>query len=99
MPGRNRRAGMFRRPYVGQGRPATLHADSASVHIIAIRSAGVVTCERSSEGSWPRRKRAMGQRALARLRSSAPPGSMGISAILAQFPFTIDVPAGTPIPL
>jgi hypothetical protein len=24
---------------------------------------------------------------------------MGISAILAQFPFTIDVPAGTPIPL
>ena len=67
------------------GRPATFHAASARNHIIAIRSTGVVTSERSSGGSSPSRKPAIGHVALAaRLRSLASRGSIAIDSILAQ---------------
>lgn len=75
-------------PVVRGPRPAACHADSASAHLIAIRSDAVVPPPpRSSSGSSPRRKRAIGQRALAaRRRSSSSRELLGITWILAETP-------------
>ena len=84
VPGRNRRAGMCWRSYVGKGRPASFHADSASCHIIATRSAGVDIALMSSADSSSNAKRTIGQAALATLRcAAASGGSTAIGWILA----------------
>ena len=61
------------RSYVGKGRPASFQAVSASGHIIAMRSSGVVTALTSSADSSPSAKHAIGHvaRAARRLASEA----------------------------
>ena len=64
------RPGISSLVYRGRGLPEKVQASTASAHIMAMRSSGVVLALRSSEGSSPKRNTFTGQEARARRRAS-----------------------------